>query len=75
MHAISGEKVEELSRLFTGKWCPWRQQLRAEASVSARVEVLRGVDGNSSSFMVMVGLLVFNVYWVQFEIESKINYE
>lgn len=39
------------------------------------LEVLRGVDGKSSSFMVMVGLLVFNVYWVQFEIESKINYE
>ena len=32
--------------------------------------VVRGVDGNSSSYMVMVGLLMFNVYWVQFKIES-----
>ena len=34
--------------------------------------VVRGVDGNSSSYMVMVGLLMFNVYWVQFEIESTV---
>ena len=39
------------------------------------LEVVRGVDGNSSLYMVMVGLLMFNVYWVQFEIESNMNYE
>eukprot|EP01083_Nonionella_stella_P275030 934013_1 len=45
---------------------------RKEASV---LEVVRGVDGNSSLYMVMVGLLMFNLYWVQFEIESNMNYE
>lgn len=33
------------------------------------IDVLRGVDGKSSLFMVMVGLMMFNMDWVQFEIE------
>ena len=41
-----------------GKWCQ-------EASV---LEVLRGVDENSSLYMVMVSLLMLNVYWVQFKL-------
>ena len=40
----------------------------------SRLYGIRGVDGNSSLYMVMVGLLMFNVYWVQFEIESNTNY-
>ena len=53
--------------------CEWE---RKEASV---LDVLRGVDGKSSSYMVMVmvmvGLLMFNVDWVRFEIELLYRYE
>ena len=76
VHVRSGEKGEAVGE--TRDWlrgngvrgrCEWE---RKEASV---LEVVRGVDGNSSLYMVMVGLLMFNVHWVQFEIESIMNYE
>ena len=63
------ESIDVLRGNVVRGGCEWE---RKEASV---LEVVRGVDGNSSLYMVMAGLLMFNVYWVQFEIESIMNYE
>ena len=40
----------------------------------SRLYGIRGVDGNSSLYMVMVGLLMFNVYWVQFRMKFFKNH-
>ena len=59
--------------IFSGKWCPWRLRVRAEGSIGAQGCTGRGVDGNASLYMVMVGLLACGwcPMWVQFQISPS----